>query len=89
MSLESDVKEHNQASLKTLDQVCQDHVLYVLSVCDGSKWATARALGITVKTLYNYLHKWGLTEQYIRPVSRRKKCQSQPSHAPSPANTSV
>ena len=41
----------------TLDEVIKDHVLKTLS--QHSKVQSCRILGITRRTLYNYLRKWG------------------------------
>lgn len=46
--------------MKTLDEVEKEQVLKALVVFGNNKSRAAAALGVTVKTLYNKLHKWGL-----------------------------
>lgn len=50
----------------TLAEIEKRYVLFVLKKNDGNKAKTAGDLGIAVKTLYNWLNKWGLLER--RPV---------------------
>jgi DNA-binding NtrC family response regulator len=53
-------KEVTEA-IKPLKAIEQAYILQVLEVFDGNKTATAKALGITIKTLYNKLHRYGFT----------------------------
>lgn len=42
------------------------HILRVLHLHEGNKSATAEALGISVKTVYNKLESWGMLEHTMR-----------------------
>ncbi|MBI3535598.1 MAG: sigma-54-dependent Fis family transcriptional regulator [Deltaproteobacteria bacterium] len=44
----------------TLDEIEKNHILRVLTHCQGNKAQTARNLKITLKTLYNKLHNYGM-----------------------------
>lgn len=50
--------------LPTIEELNRDHLVFALKYYDGDKSKTARALGITVKTLQNWLNRWGLKEFY-------------------------
>jgi len=39
----------------TLAEVRKRHILATLAVCNGSKTQTAKLLGISIKTVYNFL----------------------------------
>ncbi|HTL11437.1 MAG TPA: sigma-54-dependent Fis family transcriptional regulator, partial [Bdellovibrionota bacterium] len=43
-----------------LDEVEKNHILRTLAYNQGNKTKTAQSLGITIKTLYNKLHRYGL-----------------------------
>ncbi|MCC7442850.1 MAG: sigma-54-dependent Fis family transcriptional regulator [Bdellovibrionales bacterium] len=43
-----------------LDEVEKNHILRTLAYNQGNKTKTAHSLGITIKTLYNKLHRYGL-----------------------------
>lgn len=43
---------------ETLDALVKRHTLATLERHGGNKGATADALGICLKTLYNWLNKW-------------------------------
>lgn len=47
-----------------LAEVEKMYVVRVLDSYQGNKTKTAHELGITIKTLYNKLHEYGLFEQY-------------------------
>lgn len=48
----------------THEEVTRRHAIAVLARVHGNKKQAARELGITVKTLYIWLHKWGIFENY-------------------------
>ncbi len=53
------VVSHNVKHM-TLDELEKSHILQMLSYQSGNKTKTAKALGITIKTLYNKLHHYGI-----------------------------
>lgn len=44
----------------TLAEVEKAHILSVLTIVGGNKVKAAEALGVSVKTIYNKLHEYGL-----------------------------
>ena len=46
-------------AVKPLKAIEQEYILQVLQLFDGNKTATAKALGISLKGLYNKLHSYG------------------------------
>ena len=44
----------------TLDELERRHICKTLDALAGNKTKTAKTLGITVKTLYNKLHSYGM-----------------------------
>ncbi|WP_372653963.1 sigma 54-interacting transcriptional regulator [Halobacteriovorax sp.] len=46
----------------TLDELERRHICHTLEHLGGNKTKTAKTLGITVKTLYNKLHSYGMIE---------------------------
>ena len=46
----------------TLEELEKNHILQMLSYQQGNKTKTAKVLGITIKTLYNKLHRYGLLQ---------------------------
>lgn len=58
----SDVVE---PKVQTLEEVEMAHLMSTLKLFNGNKTKTAKALGITIKTLYNKLHRHGLFEASV------------------------
>lgn len=62
--VELESKEEKKSSLEyqqvTLDELERQHICQTLGHLSGNKTKTAKALGITVKTLYNKLHSYGM-----------------------------
>jgi Nif-specific regulatory protein len=56
------VEEKVDYSEMTLEQLERRHIVFTLDHLSGNKTKTAKMLGITVKTLYNKLHSYGLIE---------------------------
>jgi DNA-binding NtrC family response regulator len=51
-----------------LEEVEKNHILRSLTYHHGNKTKTAQTLGITIKTLYNKLHRYGvITAQVATP----------------------
>jgi transcriptional regulator with GAF, ATPase, and Fis domain len=46
----------------SLDDVEKNHILRTLAYNHGNKTKTAQSLGITIKTLYNKLHRYGIIQ---------------------------
>ena len=45
-----------------LEAVEKGHILRALAYNHGNKTKTAQSLGITIKTLYNKLHRYGILQ---------------------------
>ena len=56
---EEEVQEISFTEL-TLDELERHHITRTLDHLGGNKTKTAKVLGITVKTLYNKLHSYGM-----------------------------
>lgn len=54
----------------TIDQVNKWTLCARLKTFEGNKAKTAESLGITLKTLYNWLHRWDL-DSYIRKPGKQ------------------
>lgn len=50
----------NNIEIETLDLVEMRHITNALVLLNGNKALAAKKLGISIKTLYNKLHKYGL-----------------------------
>jgi DNA-binding NtrC family response regulator len=46
----------------SLEDLERNHILQMLAYQHGNKTKTAKVLGITIKTLYNKLHRYGLLD---------------------------
>jgi DNA-binding NtrC family response regulator len=44
-----------------LEQVEKDHILRALEICDGNRTQAAKQLGISIRTLRNKLHEYGVS----------------------------
>ncbi len=51
----------------TLDDLERIHILRCLNHFEGNKTRAAQSLGITIKTLYNKLHRYGILEKAEEP----------------------
>lgn len=51
---------------QNLEDVTRNHIIAVFKFYKGNKIQSARALGITVKTLYNKLKQYGLYEAKVK-----------------------
>ena len=49
-----------EVSVKSLAEIEKDQILLALNFFDGNKTKAANALGISIKTLYNKLHAYGM-----------------------------
>ena len=56
-------KEEQKEEVHNLADVERLHILKVFNIYLGNKTYTAKALGITTKTLYNKLHEYGIMEK--------------------------
>lgn len=50
-----------------LEEIEKNHILRTLSYHQGNKTKTAQSLGITIKTLYNKLHRYGIIQHSAGP----------------------
>lgn len=51
-------------NMKTISEMERELIIERMAYFEGNKTQTAHSLGITIKTLYNKLHEFGLFEQY-------------------------
>lgn len=52
------------SDFKTLEQMELEHIEKALAFVENNKSKAAQILGVTVKTLYNKLHYYGIFEKY-------------------------
>jgi transcriptional regulator with GAF, ATPase, and Fis domain len=62
------VDNNDTAVEMSLEELEKNHILRALAYNQGNKTKTAQTLGITIKTLYNKLHRYGIL-QIMPPVS--------------------
>ena len=60
----------------TLREVQRAHVEHAIKHFNGDKRETAKALGISLKTLYNHLSKYGITVERVRSFEVKKSDDS-------------
>ena len=53
----------------SLEEVEKNHIVRTLAFHNGNKTRSAHSLGITIKTLYNKLHRYGLVKTAEAEVS--------------------
>lgn len=58
----------NNNDLVTVQDMERALIVQHLEYFKGNKTKAASSLGITVKTLYNKLHEYGLFETYCKPT---------------------
>lgn len=51
---------------ETLEELELKYIVYAMEHFKGNKTKASNALGITIKTLYNKLHAFGLFEKYAK-----------------------
>lgn len=61
--------------IKTVDQMNKQYVEEVIAHFGGNKRAAGHALGISNKTLYSWLYKWGLNTEYVKRYQLRGQDQ--------------
>lgn len=63
-----------EPTVRPIRDLYKDAILAALEVFDGDKKRAAKALGISFKTLYNKLHRYGLAGEWVGPRggSRRR-----------------
>ncbi len=63
---EEEKKEEIIFSEMTLEELEKRHIVFTLGHLGGNKTKTAKSLGITVKTLYNKLHSYGMIQPQVQ-----------------------
>ncbi len=56
------------ATTMSLDEVEKNHIIKMLAFNNGNKTKAAQTLGITIKTLYNKLHRYGILPEQQNPA---------------------
>ncbi len=70
----SQKNENNDfCSTMPLEEVEKKHILRALAFHEGNKTKTAQSLGITIKTLYNKLHRYGFLKKEEREANAFKR----------------
>lgn len=54
------------APMISLEEAKRAHVIAILEAHGGNKMQACKTLNISVKTLYNFLHHWGLFRKYAK-----------------------
>jgi transposase len=59
--------------MKTLDEIIKEYALYVLKNTENQREA-AKILGVSDRTITNYLRKWGITiDRYAYDPTAKEK----------------
>ena len=61
-NIDQKTKEIDNFEIQTLDSLEKKIIFMTLQKLNGNKSKTAKALGITIKTLYNKLHHHGMDD---------------------------
>lgn len=62
VEVKEETKEEIDFAEMTLEELEKRHIVFTLNHLSGNKTKTAKSLGITVKTLYNKLHSYGMIQ---------------------------
>lgn len=65
-------------SFKTLKQREKDAIMEALALTSGNKTQASRLLGVSIKTLYNKIHEYGLSGELIRSVPSKEVTETGP-----------
>lgn len=57
--------------IRPLADVEQEHILHAIKFYNGNLSQAARALDVTLRTLYNKLYKWNVDHRQFWPEERR------------------
>lgn len=61
----------NSPVVQTLAEVEKAHLIKVLELYGNNKTHAAKALGITLKSVYNKLNAYGLADQYCKEAPKK------------------
>lgn len=69
----TETKTHTveKPTLLSIEEMKRDYTLFVLKQMNWNKMSTSRTLKISIKTLYNWLDKWGYKCEIHRDLVRR------------------